>query len=204
MPISAKVTSRRCELTTGNYAYWRLPPVQFAVISTNRDARYSHPFSCSCVYLVDQVLPRRFPKSVRRLVLLVDQHIRIVAAQERLPHRRRAKPQIEVAILNRQPGAGRLVDRPQQARSDARGLQRAAVDDDDLDSRNRLAGVLPVARVYRGETLVVKPNAGNLPVPEQRDGGGGIEPRRADTLERLRRVPRPTERLVASNATRPG
>src|SRR5450759_4614686 len=89
-------------------------------------------------------------------------------------------------IPNREPGAGRLVDRPQQTRSDARGLQRAAIDDDDLDSRDQLAGVLSVARVYRGETLVVKPNAGNLPVLEHRQRGGDIEPRRTDTLESLR------------------
>src|ERR1700674_1823124 len=126
--------SRRRELNTGDYA-----------------AGGSHPFSCSFATAatrsvavlplpVDQILSCRLSEGVRRLVLLVDQHVRIVPTQKRLSHRGRAKSQIEVTIIFRQSRARRLVDGPQQARSDTCGLERAAVDDHDPDSRNRLAG----------------------------------------------------------------
>src|ERR1700680_116647 len=61
---------------------------------------------------VDQVLSSRFPKSVRRPVLLVDQHVGIVATQKCLSHRGRAKSQIEVVIVYRESRARRLVDSP--------------------------------------------------------------------------------------------
>src|SRR6476619_7887581 len=99
--------------------------------------------------LINEVLPSRVAKRVSGLVLPVDQHIRIVAAQKRLSHSGRAEPQIKTAILDRQPAPRRLVNGPQQGRPDPCRLQGAPVDDDDLDPWNRLPAILPIAWVHR-------------------------------------------------------
>src|SRR5205085_7027348 len=102
---------------------------------------------------INEVLPRRVPEDVGRSVLPVDQHIGILAPQQRLPHLRRPEAQIEIAVAYRQLRAGSLVDRPEKRRADSRGLQRAPVDHHDPDSRNRLSAVFAVTRILRSERL---------------------------------------------------
>src|SRR5438105_8365565 len=83
---------------------------------------------------VNQVLPSPFSESVRRLELPIDEHVGIIAPQQCFAVPWRAEPQIEIPVANRQPRPRGLADCPEQARAHACRLQRAAVDDHDLDA----------------------------------------------------------------------
>src|SRR3982750_4877427 len=149
--LTAKLIRREAgeaQVTGGRPCALRLLPDPFA-------SRASRLISCpsACVnsarllsrLLINKVLPRRLPERVRRAVLPVDQHIGILAPQQRLPDFRRPEAQIELAVAYRHLRARGLVDPPEQRRASSRSLQRAPVDHHDLDSRNRLPAVFPVA-----------------------------------------------------------
>src|SRR5438105_7908889 len=117
--------------------------------------------------LVAEKPAARLAEIVRRLVILVDHRVGIIAAHEGDSVAGRTEKLVEVQRIYLEVLRRNLVDRPEQRRPDPGCLQRAAVKDRQPDPRDERSPEFSVAWTFRTERLVAETNPEKLAVAQE-------------------------------------